>query len=98
MGFNDRTLRWSEQASAMIGARHCVLGGALAGAARGDFLFGAVIVRDGDVRWRQAVPGRTTNDPTAHGEMAAIRRFVAVRPPPSSGHDPLPRANLVPCA
>jgi tRNA(adenine34) deaminase len=52
---------------------------AIAEAARGDFLFGAVIVRDGDVLSTGRNLGRTTNDPTAHGEMVAIRRFVAVR-------------------
>ena len=43
----------------------------------GDFPFGAVIVRDGAViaRWRNL--GRTNGDPTAHGEMVAIRRCVA---------------------
>lgn len=53
---------------------------AIAEAARGDFLFGAVIVRDGDVLSTGRNLGRTTNDPTAHGEMVAIRRFVAARP------------------
>jgi tRNA(adenine34) deaminase len=53
---------------------------AIAEAARGDFPFGAVIVRDGDVLSTGRNLGRTTNDPTAHGEMVAIRRFVAVRP------------------
>jgi len=53
---------------------------AIAEAARGDFPFGAVIVRDGDVVSTGRNLGRTTNDPTAHGEMVAIRRFVAVRP------------------
>jgi tRNA(adenine34) deaminase len=53
---------------------------AIAEAARGDFPFGAVIVRDGNVVSTGCNLGRTTNDPTAHGEMVAIRRFVAVRP------------------
>ncbi len=53
---------------------------AIAEAARGDFPFGAVVVRDGDVLSTGRNLGRTTNDPTAHGEMVAIRRFVAVRP------------------
>jgi guanine deaminase len=53
---------------------------AIAEAARGDFPFGAVIVRDGDVLAAGRNLDRTTNDPTAHGEMVAIRRFVAVRP------------------
>ena len=53
---------------------------AIAEAARADFPFGAVIVRDGNVLSTGRNLGRTTNDPTAHGEMVAIRRFVAVRP------------------
>lgn len=53
---------------------------AITEAARGDFPFGAVIVRDGDVVSTGRNLGKTTNDPTAHGEMVAIRRFVAVRP------------------
>lgn len=53
---------------------------ALAEAAQADFPFGAVIVRDGEVLARGRNLGRTTHDPTAHGEMVAIRRFVAERP------------------
>jgi tRNA(adenine34) deaminase len=53
---------------------------AIAEAARADFPFGTVIVRDGDVLSTGGNLCRTTNDPTAHGEMVAIRRFVAVRP------------------
>ncbi|KAB2855250.1 MAG: nucleoside deaminase [Bauldia sp.] len=53
---------------------------ALAEAAQGDFPFGAVIVRAGKELSRGRNLGRTTNDPTAHGEMVAIRRFVAERP------------------
>lgn len=53
---------------------------ALAEAARGDFPFGAVIVRDGEEVSRGRNLGKTTNDPTAHGEMVAIRRFLAERP------------------
>ena len=41
-------------------------------ARRGDFPFGAVIVRDGEV-----IAGKTDGDPTAHGEMVAIRRCLA---------------------
>jgi len=40
----------------------------------GDFPFGAVIVRDGEVIARGRNLGRTTRDPTAHGEMVAIRQ------------------------
>jgi len=53
---------------------------AIAEAAKADFPFGAVIVRDGDVLATGRNLGKTTNDPTAHGEMVAIRHFVAARP------------------
>jgi guanine deaminase len=53
---------------------------AIAEAAKADFPFGAVIVRDADVLSTGRNLGKTTNDPTAHGEMLAIRRFVAARP------------------
>jgi tRNA(adenine34) deaminase len=53
---------------------------ALAEAARGDFPFGAVIVRDGRIASKGRNLGKTANDPTAHGEMVAIRRFVKARP------------------
>jgi tRNA(adenine34) deaminase len=46
-------------------------------ARQGDFPFGAVIVRDGSVIARGRNVGRTTGDPTAHGEMVAIRRCLA---------------------
>jgi tRNA(adenine34) deaminase len=38
-----------------------------------------VIVRDGRVLARGRNVGRTNNDPTAHGEMTAIRRCLAAR-------------------
>ena len=53
---------------------------AIAEAAKADLPFGAVIVRDGDVLATGRNLGKTTNDPTAHGEMVAIRHFVATRP------------------
>jgi tRNA(adenine34) deaminase len=53
---------------------------ALAEAARGDFPFGAVIVREGGVLARGRNLGKTNNDPTAHCEMVAIRSFIAQRP------------------
>jgi tRNA(Arg) A34 adenosine deaminase TadA len=46
-------------------------------ARRADFPFGAVIVRDGKVIARGRNLGKTQRDPTAHGEMVAIRRAVA---------------------
>ncbi len=53
---------------------------AIAEAAKGDFPFGAVIVREGKVVSTGRNLGVTDNDPTAHGEMVAIRRFVADNP------------------
>ena len=50
---------------------------ALAEARRGNFPFGCVIVHDGRVLARGRNLGRTNHDPTAHGEMVAIRRCVA---------------------
>src|SRR5215211_7067895 len=46
-----------------------------------DFPFGAVIVRDGAVIARGRNLGRTNRDPTAHGEMVAIRRCLAEHGP-----------------
>src|SRR5215510_12563595 len=46
-------------------------------ARRADFPFGAVIVRDGRLLARGRNLGRRTHDPTAHGEMVAIRRAIA---------------------
>jgi deoxycytidylate deaminase len=50
---------------------------AIAEARRADFPFGAVIVRDGKILAQGRNLGRTTDDPTAHGEMVAIRRAHA---------------------
>jgi tRNA(adenine34) deaminase len=50
---------------------------ALDEARQGDAPFGAVIVRDGNVLARGHNLGRTNGDPTAHGEMMAIRRGIA---------------------
>ena len=50
---------------------------ALEEAALGDFPFGAVIVRDGEVLAKGRNLGIKKQDPTAHGEMVAIRRFLA---------------------
>jgi tRNA(adenine34) deaminase len=45
-------------------------------ARRADFPFGAVIVRNGRVIARGRNLGRRNDDPTAHGEMVAIRRCL----------------------
>ena len=50
-------------------------------ARRADFPFGAVIVMNGKVMVRGRNLGRTYGDPTAHGEMVAIRRFLDQYPP-----------------
>jgi tRNA(Arg) A34 adenosine deaminase TadA len=50
---------------------------ALEEARQGDFPFGAVIVRNGQVLARGRNVGKTNDDPTAHGEMIAIRRCLA---------------------
>jgi tRNA(adenine34) deaminase len=49
---------------------------ALDEARQGDYPFGAVIVRDGQVLARGRNLGKTDGDPTAHGEMVAIRRCL----------------------
>jgi tRNA(Arg) A34 adenosine deaminase TadA len=46
-------------------------------ARQADFPFGAVIVRDGSVLARGRNLGRRNDDPTAHGEMTAMRRGLA---------------------
>ncbi len=53
---------------------------ALEQAKAGDFPFGAVIVRDGVIIARGRNAGKSLNDPTAHGEMMAIRDFVSRHP------------------
>lgn len=62
---------------------------ALEEAQRADFPFGAIIVRDGAVIARGGNHGRTHKDPTAHGEMVAIRNAVE-----SPGADALKGATL----
>lgn len=54
---------------------------AIALAAKADFPFGAVITRDGTVLARGLNLGKRRHDPTAHGEMVAIRRFLAEHGP-----------------
>lgn len=49
---------------------------ALAEAARGDYPFGAVIVGYGKILAKGRNLGKQERDPTAHGEMVAIRRFL----------------------
>ncbi len=51
---------------------------ALKEARRGDYPFGAVIVREGKLLSLGRNLGRSHDDPTAHGEMVAIRRCLAV--------------------
>jgi tRNA(Arg) A34 adenosine deaminase TadA len=46
-------------------------------ARQGDYPFGAVVVRDGQVIARGRNLGKTNDDPTAHGEMMAIRHCLA---------------------
>jgi tRNA(adenine34) deaminase len=53
---------------------------ALAQAALGDFPFGAVIVSEGRIVARGHNAGVRLNDPTAHGEMMAIRDFISRHP------------------
>jgi tRNA(adenine34) deaminase len=50
---------------------------ALDEASQGDYAFGCVITRDNDVIARGRNLGKTNDDPTAHGEMVAIRRCLA---------------------
>jgi tRNA(Arg) A34 adenosine deaminase TadA len=50
-------------------------------AAQGDYPFGAVITRDGEVLARGRNLGLQERDPTAHAEMVAIRRFLAAHGP-----------------
>lgn len=47
----------------------------------GDYPFGAVIVRDGEILARGYNSARRNADPTAHGEMVAIRAFLAAHRP-----------------
>ena len=50
---------------------------ALDEARQGDYAFGCVIARGDDVIARGHNLGKTNDDPTAHGEMVAIRRCIA---------------------
>jgi tRNA(adenine34) deaminase len=70
---------------------------AIAEASRADLPFGAVIAQDGHILARGRNLGRTEGDPTAHGEMVAIRHCLAAH-----GKDALKGATLYssgePCA
>lgn len=46
-------------------------------ARQGDYAFGCIITRDSKVIARGRNLGKTNDDPTAHGEMVAIRRALA---------------------
>ena len=50
-------------------------------AGKADFPFGSVIVRNREVLARGQNLGKTNQDPTAHGEMVAIRNFLRNYPP-----------------
>ena len=52
---------------------------AISETAQAEFPFGAVIVKDGEVLARGYNRTRADRDPTAHGEMVAIRAFIAAR-------------------
>lgn len=54
---------------------------ALEEAALGDYPFGAVIVNNDEVLARGRNLGKQQQDPTAHGEMVAIRNFLAAHGP-----------------
>src|SRR5690242_3336024 len=50
-------------------------------AAKADFPFGTVIVKQGEVLATGRNRGRVDHDPTAHGEMVAIHAFLAAHGP-----------------
>ena len=52
-------------------------------AAKAEFPFGAVIVKNGEVMARGHNRTRADKDPTAHGEMVVIRAFLAAHGPDS---------------
>jgi len=64
--------------SAVLADDERLMRSALDEARQADFPFGAVIVRDSRIIARGRNLGRTNGDPTAHGEMVAIRRCIAV--------------------
>ncbi len=50
-------------------------------AAKAEFPFGAVIVKNGEILARGHNRTRADRDPTAHGEMVAIRTFLSAHGP-----------------
>lgn len=70
---------WATQAQAQAAASaedEAFMKLALDEARQGDYPFGTVITKDG-VLWASGHnSGRTEQDPTAHGEMVAIRNFL----------------------
>ncbi len=69
-----------DAANAEPGEDEAFMRAALAEAARGDFPFGAIIVSEGRIVARGHNSGVRLNDPTAHGEMMAIRDFISRHP------------------
>ncbi len=50
-------------------------------AAKVDFPCGAVILHNGEVLAKGRNRGKTSQDPTAHGEIVAIRNVLRDHPP-----------------
>ena len=50
-------------------------------AAKADFSFGAVILHNREVLAKGRNRGKTSQDPTAHGEIVAIRNVLRDHPP-----------------
>ena len=72
---------------------------AIALAAEADTPFGAVIVKDGRVLGRGRNSVKRLKDPTAHGEMVAIRHCLAEHGRKScAARQSILRANRVRCA
>ncbi len=77
---SDHEHQSQELASAETGDDEAFMREALAEAVQGDFPFGAVIVSEGRIVARGHNSGVMLNDPTAHGEMMAIRDFISRHP------------------
>jgi tRNA(adenine34) deaminase len=67
--------------TAATAADEALMREAIALAARADYPFGAVIARDGKTLAGGLNLGKRMKDPTAHGEMVAIRRCLAAHGP-----------------